>query len=87
MKIYCDENPNDLISDIGDRQFSICDQEYADGLYNHPDHPNKIRIIDCEDGIQIDVYNEFGIEDTRKLADALLQLLNQNYKVDDDRHN
>ena len=79
MKIECEYNPDDLISEIGDSQFDICDDIYGDGLYKHEKHPNIIRIIDCEDGIFIDLYSEHGSEETWKMARALLKLLNQDY--------
>lgn len=80
MKFECEEDPNDLIRNIGDRSFDICDDDYGDGLYKHEDHPNTIRLIDCEDGVTIDVCSEYGIEETKKMADSLLKLLNQKYE-------
>lgn len=79
MKIECEYDPDDLIKEIGDRSFDICDENYGDGLYKHNDHPNTVRIIDCEDGVTIDLYSEFGPVETMKMAKAMLILLNQNY--------
>ncbi len=79
MKIECEYDPDDLIREIGDRSFDICDENYGDGLYKHPDHPNTVRIIDCEDGVKIDLYSEFGPIETMKMAKSMLILLNQDY--------
>ena len=78
MIIDCDENPKDLIEKIGDPCFSICDDKW-DEFYQHPDHPNTVRIIDCEDNQTIDVTGE-SIEDTFRIAQSLCKLLNQDYK-------
>lgn len=77
MIIACDEDPWDLISQIGDPSFSICDESW-DGIYRHPNHPRTLRIIDCEDNQEIDITGE-TVEDTRRIAEALCRLLNQDY--------
>lgn len=79
MKFECDYDPNDLIREIGDRSFDICDEDYGDGLYKHENHPNTIRIIDCEDGVTIDLCSEYGPIETMYMAKAMLLLLNQEY--------
>ena len=83
MNIDCDENPDKLIENIGDPFFLICD-EMVDKIYRHPDHPNTIRITDAEFGIQIDIYTEYGQEETLFAAKALCKLLNQNYRLIND---
>lgn len=82
MKIDCEENPLDLIGDIGDPFFNICD-ETCDEIHRHPNHPNSVRIIDCEDQVQIDI-SAGSIEETWKTAQALCKLLNQDYRKKDD---
>jgi len=78
MIIDCDENPKDLIKKIGDSSFSICDDTW-DAFYRHPDHPNTVRIIDCENNQTIDVTGE-SIIDTQRIAQSLCKLLNQDYR-------
>lgn len=75
--IVCDDNPNKLIGVIGDPTFNICD-ESCDQAYIHPKHPQCIRIIDCKDGTKIDIEGK-NPEDSRRIAEALCQLLNQDY--------
>lgn len=77
MIIDCDEDPWVLIGEIGDPNFSICD-EIWDEVYRHDDHPRTLRIIDCENNQTIDVTGE-SIEDTRCIAENLCKLLNQTY--------
>lgn len=79
MKFECKTDPNILINGIGNRFFSICDDDYGDGLYKHDNHPNVVRLIDCEAGVEIDVWSEHGPEETMKTAVSLLELLNQDY--------
>lgn len=79
MFIECEENPWVLIRDIGDPNFSICD-ETSDEIYRHPNHPYTLRIIDCEYNQKIDVTGE-SIEDTKQIAVALCKLLNQDYNL------
>lgn len=77
MIIECEEDPWKLIAEIGDPSFSICDDDW-DECYRHPNHPNTLRIIDCEDNQHIDICAG-SVEDTRKTAEALCKLLNQDY--------
>lgn len=77
MIIDCEEDPWELIGDIGDPFFSIYDDS-CDEIYRHDNHPRTLRIRDCEDNLTIDVTGE-SIEDTRKIAQALCKLLNQDY--------
>ena len=77
MIIDCKLDPFHLIGRIGDPHFMICDDQ-IDAIYRHPDHPRKIRIIDCEDGVSIDVHAESD-EETLIMAEALCDLLNQDY--------
>lgn len=78
MKIECPIDPNILIGEIGDPCFSICDDEWNE-FYRHSDHPKTLRIIDCENNQTIDVTGEDPL-DSRKIAEALCLLLNQDYK-------
>lgn len=80
MNIECSHDPENLIPFIGDRFFSICDEDYGDGLYNHTNHPHTIRIMDCETECYVDVTCCFGIDETRKMAINMALLLNQEYK-------
>lgn len=77
MIIETEEDPWKLIGEIGDPLFSICDETW-DEFYRHPDHPHTLRIIDCEDNQSIDITGQ-SIEDTRRMAEALCKLLNQDY--------
>lgn len=77
MIIECEEDPWELISNIGDPTFSICD-ETCDEFYRHDDHPRTLRIIDCESNQTIDVTGE-SIQDTARIAHYLCKLLNQRY--------
>ncbi len=77
-KIECKYNPKDLIEQIGDCFFWICEEENIG--YKHPDHPHIIRIRDCECETVIDVASSFGFEETRILAENLCKLLNQEYE-------
>ena len=77
MIIECSEDPRKIIEDIGDPNFSICDESW-DIQYRHPDHPVRLRITDCENNQEIDISGN-SIEDTRYMAEALCKLLNQNY--------
>jgi hypothetical protein len=77
MIIECEYDPWDLIGEIGDPNFSICDETW-DEIYRHEDHPNTLRIIDCESNQTIDITAE-TIEDTRRMAENLCKLLNQRY--------
>lgn len=77
MIIDCEEDPWDLIEQIGDPSFSICDENW-DEIYKHKDHPRTLRIIDCEDNQTIDIRGG-TIEDTLRIAQALCKLLNQDY--------
>ena len=61
-----------MISLIGDPYFSVCD-EHMDEIYRHPNHPDIVRIIDCEGDTTIDIYCE---NDTMEAAKALCKLLN-----------
>lgn len=79
MKIECEHNPLDLMELIGDPYFSICDEKW-DELYRHKNHPDTVRITDCENNQTIDVTGETR-EDTRRIAEALCRLLNQDYKI------
>lgn len=78
MNIICDHNPDELIDEIGDRNFMICDGA-VDTSLRGPYFPNEIRIIDCEDGVTIKICTDYGFEETLKAAKALLNLLNQEY--------
>lgn len=77
MIIDCEFDPRDLINEIGDPNFSICDGDW-DEVYRHPHHPHTLRIIDCEDNQYIDVTGE-SIEDTRRISENICKLLNQDY--------
>ena len=77
MIIECEEDPWELIGNIGDPNFSICDETW-DEIYRHPDNPNTLRIIDCENNQTIDITGE-SIEDTMVIANNLCKLLNQDY--------
>lgn len=77
MLIECENDPRDLIAEIGDPSFSICD-ETGDEVYLHPNHPFTLRISDCEDSQYIDVTGE-SKEDTRRMTEFLCKLLNQDY--------
>jgi len=77
MIIECEENPWEIIGNIGDPFFSICDESY-DEIYRHDNHPLTLRIIDCENNQTIDVTGE-SIDDTRRIAENLIKLLNQDY--------
>ncbi|RPI83378.1 MAG: hypothetical protein EHM34_05385 [Nitrosopumilales archaeon] len=77
MKIECEDDPKNLIREIGDPSFSVCDESW-DEIYRHDDHPRTIRIIDCEDNQHIDITGQTP-DDSRRIAMALIRLLNQNY--------
>ena len=77
MIIECEENPWDLIGNIGDPNFSICDDTW-DEIYRHENHPRTLTIMDCECNQTIDVTGA-SIEDTFVIAQALCKLLNQDY--------
>ena len=77
MIIDCEEDPWSLIEKICDPSFSICD-ECWDEVYRHPRHPETLRIVDCEMNQYIDITCD-SIEDTRRTAEALCKLLNQDY--------
>jgi hypothetical protein len=77
MIIECEEDPRGLIGNIGDPNFSICDETW-DEIYRHPNHPHTLRIIDCEDNQTIDITGE-SMEDTRRMAESICRLLNQDY--------
>ncbi len=79
MIIDCEHNPSQLIEQIGDPNFQICDETW-DELYRHKNHPHSLRIIDCEDDVYIDITG-ISIQDTRKSAEALCKLLNQDYDI------
>lgn len=74
MIIECEEDPWELIQEVGDPLFSICDETW-DEIYRHPNHPHTLRIIDCESNQTIDITAE-TIEDTRRMAEALCKLPN-----------
>lgn len=78
MKIECEDNPKNLIWEIGDPSFSVCDETW-DEIYRHDDHPRTIRIIDCEDNQYIDITGKTP-DDSRRIANALCRLLNQDYQ-------
>jgi hypothetical protein len=80
MIVKCEINPDTLINSVGDRFFSVCDEEW-DEIYRHPDHPHTIRIRDCEDDSYIDV-RSVDESETRLMAISLCKLLNQNYSVE-----
>lgn len=77
MIIDCEYDPWDLIGEIGDPNFSICDDTW-DKIYRHDDHPRTLRIIDCESNQTIDVTGQSS-QDTYRMAFNLCRLLNQNY--------
>ncbi len=77
MLIECENDPWEVIGQIGDPFFSICDENY-DEFYRHDDHPRTLRIIDCENNQTIDITGE-TIEDTFRMAKSLCLLLNQDY--------
>jgi hypothetical protein len=79
MLIECEEDPWELIGNIGDPNFSICDESW-DEIYRHKYHPKTLRITDCEENLAIDITGE-TIEDTLRIAQALCNLLNQDYYV------
>ncbi len=69
MKITCEHNPSELIKLIGDANFSI---QLLDC--------GSVVVVDCEDGIELAISSEFGNEDAMFTAEALVRLLNQEYK-------
>ena len=71
MIIDCAESPEILIDKIGDLYFSICED------YAFLDH---IKIIDCENGVDIVLSSDYGREFNKEAAEALVKLLNQTYK-------
>ena len=77
IKIECECDPWDLIREIGDPWFAICDETW-DEVYRHDEHPNTVRIMDCEANQKIDITGE-TIADTRRMAEALCKLFNQKY--------
>lgn len=77
MIIDCEYDPWEIIGNIGDPSFSICDETWDD-IYRHDEHPHTLRIIDCESNQTIDIRAE-TIEDTRRMAENLCKLLNQDY--------
>ncbi len=77
MKIECEYDPDDLIDKIGDRFFSI---DIDENLTENQRLSESIFIIDCEDGVHIEISSENGKEFNIKAAEALLKLLNQNYE-------
>lgn len=83
MKIECEKNPQDLVSKIGDPYFCICDDTW-DEIYRHPNHPFALRITDCEGEVRIDVESETS-EETKKIAENLIEILNQSYAKCDDK--
>ena len=75
MIIDCEENPSDLIEQIGDPNFWICKER----PWNPPNFPRTLRITDCENSLTIDVTGE-STQDTWHVATYLCRLLNQDYK-------
>jgi hypothetical protein len=74
MIIECEKDPMELIREIGDPYFDICDENW-DEFYRHPDHPKTLRITDAENNQSIDITGE-SIEDTCRIAKFLCVLLN-----------
>jgi len=70
MRIECDIDPDSVIDHIGDKFFSVC--------YDH-NFLNTSKIIDCEDGVSIEISSDYGKEFNLKAAEALVKLLNQEY--------
>ena len=77
MRIECEEDPDDIIDRIGDRYFTIDIQENLTELERQKGHAF---IIDCEDGVRIEVSSDYGKEENYKIAEALIKLLNQKYR-------
>lgn len=71
MKIECEYNPEQLVHEIGDPHFSIDEEKTKD--------THRVEINDCEYETKITIsccepYNAIEI------AEALLKLLNQDYR-------
>jgi len=77
MLIECEYGPDDLIHEIGDRYFSI---EIDENLSTLDRSMYDAVITDCEHETTIRITSGFGKEDGIKIAEALLKLLNQDYK-------
>jgi len=76
MLIECEYDPDKLIDEIGDRNFSI---EIEENLsYLEKDLFDAV-IVDCEYETRITVRSGYGKEDGKKIAEAMLRLLNQEY--------
>jgi len=76
MKIECDHDPDKLIDQIGDRFFSIqLDEDLSDLEKNQ----GFGIIIDCEDGVRIEISSDYGKEFNLNAARNLVTLLNQEY--------
>lgn len=80
MIIDCEQNPENLVDKIGDRFFLLCAED-VDEPMRGKDYPHTIRIIDCENGVTIDITTDYGVESTLESAKALTTLLNQGYKI------
>lgn len=78
MIIDCENNPDILVSKIGDRSFTLCGDEVNES-YRHPHHPLTVRVMDREDCVRIDIWTQYGGDATKKCAEALCKLLNQEY--------
>jgi hypothetical protein len=77
MIIDCEYDPDDLIDEIGDRFFSI---ELDENLTEREKCSQHAFIIDCENGVKIEISSDYGKSDNYKIAEALLRLLNQKYE-------
>ena len=61
---------------IGDQNFWICDGS-VDEVYRGKDYPEVVIIRDCENGVKISIWTEYGKEQTMNSARNLLRLLNE----------
>ena len=76
MRFECEDDPNDLIDAIGDKNFSMQIEENLVKL-------QRLRgcavIIDCEDEVEIQITSGYGKAENYAIAEKLLRLLNQDY--------
>jgi hypothetical protein len=77
MKYYCEHDPTDLISLIGDPYFSI---EIEENLTEKQKLSESVFIVDCERAVTIEISSEYGKQGNLISAEALVVLLNQEYE-------
>lgn len=76
MIIDCGTDPNELIDKIGDRFFSVVEEDIAPLVSRDP---GSATIWDCEGEISIHIRDDLQ-NDALPIAKALCALLNQEYK-------